>query len=210
MNIYINKRKLIRLAVLVLIAIITISTFYIKFSRPAFDADKVATAEMQMWQAYYTGNRTKLGLLLVSLLRTQYGLSFLEAKETGEAFASSAMKFHAARNNYEKAALPDLIKAYTLIKQAKGNKYNPEEVARAELAWWVARRTKGKDSAEQIGEGISKLYSIFYGSDNPAFKKAGLFRAQAAALRDAGGENADWPEIETLLRKSYIELEKGI
>ena len=205
-----NKRKFIQSIIVLLITLIAIGIFYIKFSRPPFDADKVAEAETNMWKAYYTGDRTKLGLLLISLLRTQYGLSFLEAKETGEAFASSAMKFHSARNNYEEVALPDLIKAYTLIKQAKGNKYNPEEVARAELAWWVARRTNGKNSTEQVGAGIAELYAILYGNDHPSFKKAGLLRAQAAAVRDLGGKSADWPKIEELLKQSYQELENGI
>lgn len=42
------------------------------------------------------------------------------------------------------------------------------------------------------------------------FKNAGILRAQAAALRDSGGKNADWEKIEELLKESYIELEKGI
>ena len=202
--------KIIKLIILALLAAIATGIFYIKFNRPEFDADKVATAEMQMWQAYYSGDRTKLGLLLVSLLQTQYGLSFLEAKETGEAFASSAMKFKSAKGNYEKAALPDLIIAYTFIKKAKGAPFDPGEVSRAELAWWVARRTDGQNSAEQVGAKMAELYTAIYGSDHPSFQKAGLLRAQAAKLRDSGRDNADWPQIEELLKKSYRELEKGI
>ncbi len=205
-----NKHRFIKLILLALVAIIATGILYIRFNRQEFDADKVAIAEAQMWQAYYAGDRPKLGLLLVSLLRTQYGLSFIEAKETGEAFASSAMKFKSAKSNYEKAALPDLITAYTLIKEAKGLSFDPKEVAPAELAWWVARRTNGKNSAKQVGAKMTELYAAIYGSNHPSFQKAGLLRAQAAALRDAGRNTADWPQIEELLKESYRELEKGI
>lgn len=210
MNQQIFKRITVKLTIAILIALILGGIFLIKFQRPIFDADKVAETETEMWQAYYTDNKTKLGLLLVSLLRTQYGLSFLEAKEAGELFASSAMKFHSAKGNYDKIVLPDLTKAYTIIKQAKNLSFAPEQASKAELAWWVARRTKGKNSVEQIGSGIGTLYAVIYGQNRPEFKKAGLLRAQAAALRDSGGRNADWIQIEKLLRQSYYELEKGI
>lgn len=203
------RQRFITFAVII-VAMTAIGMIYLKCSRPAFDANKVAEAETDMWQAYYKGNRTQLGLLLISLLRTQYGLSFIEAKNTGEAFASSAMKFHAAKRNYEKIVLPDLTKAYTLIKKAKNAHFDPDAVARAELAWWVARRTKGENSPEQVGTKIGELYALIYGSNNPVFREAGLLRAQAAALRDSRGENANWQQIEKLLQKSYHKLERGI
>ena len=34
--------------------------------------------------------------------------------------------------------------------------------------------------------------------------------ATAAALRDAGGPNADWPAVERLLNESYAALRRGV
>lgn len=180
------------------------------FSRPTVDLAKVARAEARMWQAYYDGDRTQLALLLVSLLRNQYGLSLPEAKEAGERLAGAAMKFHAARGDYENVALGDLVDAYRVIARATGRSFDPEAVARAELAWWVARRTPGQNSVEQVGEKIAELYALLYGGDLFAFHDAGLLRAESARLRDTGGKNADWPRFEALLLQSYGELARVI
>ena len=49
-----------------------------------------------------------------------------------------------------------------------------------------------------------------YGAANPDIERAGLLRAQAAALCDAGRENADWVRVEAILVESYSALHKGI
>lgn len=177
---------------------------------PAFDAEGVAQAETKMWQAYYSGDFMQIGAQLMTLLNRQYGLAPDRARDIGGLFAISSMTFRMAQGDYEAIVLPGLTKAYEQLKQATGAAYDPARAARAELAWWVARRTKGQDSAEQVGVRISDLYACLYGRPAPAFQKAGLLRARAAALRDAGRQNADWTQIEKLLKESYSELRKAI
>ena len=63
---------------------------------------------------------------------------------------------------------------------------------------------------EQVGAAIANLYAVLYGETNSSFQKAGLLRAQAAHLRDQGGINADWVQVEALLQESYRELAAGI
>ena len=207
-----GKWHFLKWAIPVALVLIAVWGLRITFGRPTFDADKVAQAETRMWQSYYSGDKIQLGLQLIALLRNQHSLSLWEAKEIGELLASSTMKFRSASGDYERVALPDLVKAYVLIKQATGAPFDPDKAARAELAWWVARRTPGQDSGEQVGEKIAELYAVLYGRACPAFYNAGLLRAQAAKMRDSGsrGEGADWIQIEVLLRKSYHELKKGI
>ena len=180
------------------------------FGRSSFDADAVARAEAKMWRDYYAGNETQIGLNLIELLRRQYGLNLPDAKQIAELLARSAMKFKAARGDYEAIVLPDLTEAYRHIRRAGKASFDPERAARAELAWWVARRTPGQNSPEQVGEKMTELYAVLYGSAQPSFHAAGLHRAQAAALRDSGGTNADWPRIEELLRESYREVGEGM
>jgi len=177
------------------------------FTRPAFNADKIAQSETRMWQAYYAGNKTKIGIELIYLLRNQYGLHLLEAKKIGELLASAAMKFRSAKGNYENVVLGDLIEAYLLIKKATGRSFDPEKTARAELAWWVARRTPGQNSVNQVGQKIAELYTLIYETNNSAFVTAGILRAKAAALRDSGQQNADWNEVNELLQQSYRKLQ---
>jgi hypothetical protein len=198
------------LVLLCLIIVIGAVVFRIAFNRPSFDADKVAQAETEMWRAYYGEDRTQLGLTLITLLRSQHGLSLVEAKNIGQLFARSAMEFQSTKSGYEKTVLPYLTEAYGRIQQASGASFDHKEAARAELAWWVARRTPGQDSTEQVGAKITELYVILYGGDHPSFHKAGLLRAQAAAVRDSGEASADWGRVEELLRESYREVGKGI
>lgn len=175
-----------------------------------FDPDYVAASETKMWQAYYTQDTTTLGVELVKLLNEQFGLSVVKAAQLGEGLAKTAMTFARNRGEYEQNTLPGLVEYYTQVHELAGGEWNPEDVARAELAWWVARRTPGEDSAENVGRLIAELYAKLYGANNLRIEKAGLLRAKAAALRDEGGEGADWATIERMLVESYTELRAGI
>jgi hypothetical protein len=183
---------------------------WVLFSRPAFNPDAVGKAEAKMWQSYYTGNQPQLVLQLVQLLRKQYGLTAVEAAHVGEQFADAAMTFSSAREDYDAKILPSLTRGYTALKEASGSDFDPAQVARAELAWWVARRMPNEDSVENVGAKISELYATLYGGSHPALLEAGLLRARAAHLRDLGGENADWAEVESLLVQSYATLAEAM
>jgi hypothetical protein len=178
--------------------------------RPPFDPDAIAAAETAMWQAYYSGNKKDLALELVDPQRNQFGLTFVEASKVARDLATAALDFSAATGNYEAVALPELERAYARIRDTSGADFDPTAAAQAELAWWVARRTPGRDAPEQVGAEIANLYAVLYGRPNPSFDRAGLLRAQAAHLRDQGGRNADWAQVQKLLQESYRELTDGI
>jgi hypothetical protein len=205
-----QKPRFLRWAALGIPIAIAFVVYRFVFAAPSYDAVKIAEAETKMWQAYYSGDQIQLGFHLVGLLRSQYGLSLLEAKAIGEALARAAIAFLSAKGNYEQVALPDLIQAYSLIQSETGASFDPEEVAKAELAWWIARRTPGEDSPEQVGEKIARQYILLYGLDEPSFHEAGLLRARAARLRDLGGATADWAQVENLLIESYTVLAEAL
>lgn len=173
----------------------------------AFDADLVAAAEARMWRAYYGGNSERVGLELVTLMRTQFGLDSMQAAGIAMPLAEAAAKFQSATGNYEAAALAPLRTAYLRLAQASGRDFDPDTAARAELAWWVARRTPGDDSAENVGDLIAELYAILYGKSDPHLARAGRLRAEAAHLRDTGGAQE---QIEQLLRESYRHLAAAV
>ncbi len=174
------------------------------------DAARIAEAETRMWQAYYTRDMQTLGLQLVSILREQFGLSYVTAALAGEELAKAAAVFARSREGYDQSVLPILESAYGRIHDAAGGDWNPKAVARAELDWWVARRTPGQDSAENVGRIIAGEYALLYGRTNPDIEEAGRLRAEAAALRDGGGQNADWPKIQSMLEDSYRVLIQGV
>jgi hypothetical protein len=139
------------------------------------------------------------------MLREQYRYSWATA--TLEAFhlARAAATFGDLKGNYE-AVLPDLEAAYGKVRSWTDASFDPRAVARAELAWWVARRVPGQNSPEQIGRLIADEYALLYETSPENVAAAALLRAQAAAMRDAQAAHPDWPAIRRLLRASYDEL----
>ena len=170
-----------------------------------FDPDRLASLETRMWQAYYAKERPRLFLLLVTLLHEQYHYSWATAATEGFHLARAAATFGDLKDHYD-VVLPDLEAAYGRVRDWTGAAFDPRAVARAELAWWEARRVPGRSSVEQIGQLIAEEYALLYESSPSNMAAAALLRARAAALRDAHAEHPDWSTISRLLQASYREL----
>ena len=173
---------------------------------PVLDADEIAAAETRMWQAYYARDLQRLHSEMSALLRAQFRLSSVDAERIAKSLVIAAMKFAISRANHEQVVLPDLEVAYLQLRAVLNRSFDPREAARAELDWWIARRTPGRDNPQQVGKRIAKLYAVIYGAERPEFLEAGVLRAKAAQLRDRGGVNCDWTKVERLLRLSYRVL----
>ena len=174
-----------------------------------FDPDRVAELEVDMWQAYYTKANLRLFRDLVILLREQYRYTWARAVVAGFHFARAAARFGNMRADYEQL-LPDLTAAYAIARDWTGARFDPAGVARAELAWWVARRVPGRDTAEQVGRLITEEYALLYETPIEQVAESALLRARAARLRDDGGEHADWATVARMLHDSYRQLAAGL
>jgi hypothetical protein len=174
-------------------------------SMRVFNPDRLADLEVRMWQAYYAKERARLFGLLVTMLHEQYRYSWATA--TIEAFhlARAAATFGDLRGGYE-VVLPDLEAAYSTAKSWLRAGFDPRAVARAELAWWIARRIPGQNSPEQIGSLIADEYALLYETDRRGVLNAARLRAEAAAMRDAEAQHPDWDTIGALLQQSYRDL----
>lgn len=170
-----------------------------------FQPTRLADLEVRMWQAYYAKERVRLFALLTTMLREQYHYSWADA--TIEAFhlARAAATFADLKGNYE-VVLPDLEAAYARARSWTDGAFDPARVARAELAWWVARRVPGQNSPEQVGRLIADEYALLYETSPDSVATAALLRAKAAAMRDEQAAKPDWPAIARILRASYDEL----
>jgi hypothetical protein len=174
-----------------------------------FEADRIAALEVDMWQAYYRKENVRLFRDLVVSLREQYRYTWVRAARAGFHLARAAATFGSARSNYEQV-LPDLERAFGIARDWTGARFDPAAVARAELAWWVARREPGRDSAEQVGRLIAEAYALMYEVPVEQVEEAALLRARAARLRDEGGEKADWATVGAILRNSYRSLSAAV
>jgi hypothetical protein len=174
-----------------------------------FDPDQVARLEVEMWQAYYDKRNVRLFVLLTEMLREQRRYPWAKAATEAFYLARPAAQFAGMTGGYD-AVLPDLEHAYAMAKDWTGATYDPSAVARAELAWWIARRDPAARSPENVGRLIAGLYSTMYAVPIERVATAGRLRAEAAALRDRDARQPDWATISTLLQRSYRELHAAI
>jgi hypothetical protein len=174
-----------------------------------FDPDRMADLELRMWQAYYAKERLRLFTLLVTMLHEQNHYSWATATREGFHLARAAATFGDAQTNYDRV-LADLENAYGIAKDWLHAGFDPRAVARAELAWWVARRTPGEDSPERVGGLMADAYGLLYEVPRSRVTTAAILRAQAAALRDAEAERPNWAAVGQLLRESYRDLHRAL
>ena len=158
-----------------------------------------------MWQAYYAKERARLFGLLATMLHEQYRYSWATASVEAFHLARAAATFGDLHGGYD-VVLPDLEAAYSTAKSWMRAGFDPRQVARAELAWWIARRIPGQNSPEQIGDLMADQYALLYETDRRNVLNAARLRAEAAALRDADAHDPDWETIGRLLQQSYRDL----
>ena len=183
-----------------------------------FNADRLADLEVGMWQAYYAKQRVTLFRLLVTMLHEQYHYSWATAAREGFHLARAASRFGdlpadrgaGARglDGYD-MVLPDLERAYEQARSWLDARFDARAVARAELAWWVARRVPGQNSPENVGRLMAQEYALLYEAPVEQMYPPALLRAEAGAMRDAQASRPDWESIRSLLRQSYRELLAG-
>jgi|SRR5579872_2441934 len=176
-----------------------------------FNADRLADLEVGMWQAYYAKERVTLFRLLVTMLHEQYHYSWATAAREGFHLARAASRFgdmSGDRRNYE-VVESDLERAYGQARSWLDAQFDPRAVARAELAWWVARRVPGENSPENVGRLMAQEYALLYEAPVEQMYPSALLRAEAGAMRDAQAPRPDWESIRSLLRQSYRELLAG-
>src|SRR6266481_3184511 len=100
----------------IVIVLVVVASFALAFgltppsgprSMRQFDADRLASLEVGMWQAYYAKQRPRLFRLLVTMLHEQYHYSWASATVEGFHLARAAARFGDLKGNYD-VMLPDL------------------------------------------------------------------------------------------------------
>ena len=208
-----TRRRILLLIAVVLLGVLVYIGFISTPSGPrdvrAFDPDRTAALEVDMWKAYYDKRNAALFLDLVTLNREMYRCPRSTAVRIAFHFARAARAFASLRTGYEQV-LPDLEEGYRVAREWSGLTYDPVAIARAELAWWIARRIPEMSSPEDVGGLIADLNAQFYGVARDKVLEASILRARAARLRDEGGPSANWTEVGRLLTESYRSLHKGV
>jgi hypothetical protein len=205
-----------RIALVALLAVLAAGVFEVWFGAPAgprtlraFDPDRTADLEVDMWRVYYAHRNLQLFADLVTSLHEQNRYPWAKACVAAYHLARAASTFSQSHTGYERL-LPDLEAAYATAKAWTHADFDPAAVAKAELAWWVARRIPGQNSPEQVGGLIADENGLLYGVPRDRVLAASILRARAGRLRDDGGEQADWAAVSDLLHRSYRQLHDAV
>lgn len=197
-------------------AVVAVVVYVLFFMTPAgarslreFDPDRTAALEVDMWQAYYKKENVRLFRGLVTLTHEQFRYSWARAAQASFHLGRAAARFAKMRSEYE-TVLPDLEAGYTIARDWTNDTFDPNAVAKAELAWWVARRIPGQDSPDTVGGLIADENALLYHVPRERVLEASVLRARAGKLRDDGGDNADWAEVSRLLVQSFRSLHAAI
>jgi hypothetical protein len=207
------KARRMLLGLLVLLAVAIYALFFVTPSGARslreFNPDRTAALEVDMWKAYYKGENVRLFRGLVTLTHEQFRYSWARALQASFHLGRAAARFAKMRSDYD-TVLPDLEAGYTIARDWTEDTFDPKAVAKAELAWWVARRIPGQNSPENVGGLIADENALLYHVPRERVLEASILRARAGRLRDDGGENADWAEVSRLLIESFRALHAAI
>lgn len=100
-----------------------------------------------------------------------------------------------------------LVGAQHLLARPDMAAFEPAEAARLELRWWAERREDVQPSDYAVT--VARLTAMLYGLPTEAALPSAQGRVDAMVYRDARGSrmtDADWQEVERLLKAAYADL----
>lgn len=197
--------------------------FQISLFAEPIQPEIVASLEIEAWKAYYQKDKLALIQILQRGLQEQFHISSMQIwTKIIPYFASAAYQFskmpdYTPMIDFQKKILPDLTSAYTGLKEALNEDWDPSKAANYELEWWVLRNKADTANPKIVGKAMTQLYQEIYGkNDEGHFSRAAFLRASAAYYHDLCQKNwgkileSDWPVMQEILVQSYQELLKGI
>ena len=181
-----------------------------------FDPVAVGRLETQMWRSYYDRKPLALFLQLAETLRTLYQFpllrSYLGAYHA--TFAAFRFKDGHQRSDYEEA-LPALQRYFDTIRNTTSLDFDTQQAAALELEWWIVHREAINYPRDALGQACAEVAAYIYRLPLDSTLEHGRLRAAAMVLRDVRGDagevtDADWMQIEALLRQSYQSLHRAV
>lgn len=212
-----NMRRVILPILVALLVYASVDVFWpLQRDLRQFDPIAVGKLETEMWRAYYDRQPTALFLELAEMLRTQYRFPLIRSYLGAYHAAAAAFTFKDGnqRNDYEKA-LPALQAYFGTIRNTGTMDFDVRRAATLELEWWIVHRERASYPPDALGRACAEAAASLYRVSAESTLEHGRLRAAAMRIRDtradAGGlSEADWAQIESLLRQSYQSLRRAI
>jgi hypothetical protein len=214
MKFHLSRTKKIIIIAIVLLVILIAADLFAPWHTDLrkFEAAAIAELETDMWHAYYDKESFRLFRLLVKMLHDHQGFPYLQASYQAYLAAQAAMVFKKGheRKDFE-LALPYLIKYYDGIKRIGQLNCNPEQVAKAELEWWIIHRERLRYGEAALVKSVAVATGSLYSEDPEDLMEYAQARTDAMIIRDDeeardNVSDQEWKQINTKLLYSYQSL----
>ena len=174
-------------------------------ARPDFEPGVVAQHEIATWQAVRAGQEYGIYLNIMLYERELHGYTWFRAAQAAFYMGRATQDFVGIDRRYERV-MPELEAAATIQRDWDKADFDPAQVARANLNWWVARKMKNLNNVGAVSGRIAEEYALRYGVADGRAMTAATMRAEALQARDMSSVDPDWTNITELLTSSYTAL----
>ncbi|MBI3287875.1 MAG: hypothetical protein HYZ68_07510 [Chloroflexi bacterium] len=183
----------------------------------AFDPQRLARLETEMWKAYYRvpPQRLRLLRLLISACAEQYGLSLWQSL-VGAYWLTRAtflFKFHRNQSDLDRTRAY-LERFFQMVRDAAQARFDYQRVAKLELNWWlVHRKNSGEPDQSPLINALAEECAALYDREVKSMLPTGSHRAQAMIIRDSmehGKPSGSWSDVEVELLHSYTALKQEL
>ena len=162
----------------------------------AFDPDKVAAYQLQVFEAYDQGSDVNMIRAYVGMLREENKYSWVRAIQAGYHMARAHLAFRSVHSHYEQL-MPDLRSAYAIERDWFGASFDPGEVSQAELNTWLASRDHPERVVDAMTEAFAKRDALRFNVSESTVRGPASLYARAVQMRDQ--DEPDWGTVASLL-----------
>lgn len=200
---------------LVMLAALGLLIYAVFFAAPQsvdgelFDPAEVAEHEVALWQATRAGQEYGVYLSVMMHERALNRYTWFRAAQVAFYLGRATQDFVGIDRRFERV-LPAFEAAAAVERNWRDASFEPTEVARARLNWWIARKQPGSNNLEYVADRLAEEYALRYGiSAGRAMEPASL-RGEAVLACDRSGVDPDWPALTRMLTASYAALERAM
>lgn len=177
-----------------------------------FDPDHVAYLEAEGWRSYYDKKWLRVFQLMERTASVEFHIPFPLSIQAAYFVTRAAIAFKPVDNDLP-GTRAYLEKYYRLVRRYSGLLFDPVEVTRLELEYWIIhRRLSGAPDHSELVNVLTDLHAVTFGIPRERAKESGDWRTKAAITVDGitGRRStdlaADWRLLEEQLRSCYRSL----
>ncbi len=185
-------------------------------NRSTFDPERVARLETMAWRAYYDRRWSALLYFTERACADQFHVPFPDSVRAAYYATRGALAFKPIENNIG-LAVGALVRYYAIVRRHSNITFDPVEVARAEIRYWVVhRRLSGSGDHEELVDTFARLHAVTFDLAPARARESAEFRTRAAIVVDditarrSVDVDGDWGRVELLLRRCYRSLAAAI